>query len=241
MIVIRSFLFYIVFFGGTAILSLIGGVMRLVVPTKLLPIAVAWSSLGIWSARVICGIRLDVSGQENLPPGPALIASRHQSAFDTLVWFTLLPRCCYVLKKELLRIPLMGPLMKATDMIAVDREGGARTIRELVRQGQRVIQDGRQIVIFPEGTRAPPGALLPLQPGVAALATRTKMPVIPVITDSGLRWGRRAFHKYPGTIHVKILPALPVGLPRDELMERLKHALEQTIDPPTGPVGNSVS
>ena len=86
----------------------------------------------------------------------ALIASRHQSAFDTIVWLTLVPRCCYVLKQELLRIPLFGPLMPLAGMIAVDRDGGAAALRGLLREGERAVREGRQIVIFPEGTRAEP-------------------------------------------------------------------------------------
>ena len=116
---------------------------------------------------------------------PALIASQHQSAFDTFVWLTLVPRCCYVLKRELLRIPLFGPLMPLAGMIAVDRERRRRALRGLLRDGERAVREGRQIVIFPEGTRAEPGAMLPLQPGVAALAARTGLPVIPVVTDFG--------------------------------------------------------
>ena len=155
------------------------------------------------------GIRLQVSGLEHVGSGAALIASRHQSAFDTFVWLTLVPRCCYVLKRELLRIPLFGPLLPLSGMIAVDREGGANALRGLMREGVRAAREQRQIVIFPEGTRAEPGSLLPLQPGVAALAARTHLPVIPVVTDSGRCWGRRAFHKRPGTIHVRDIQADP--------------------------------
>ena len=96
-----------------------------------------------------------------------------------------MPRCCYVVKRELLRIPLFGPLMPLTGMIAVDRAGGAPALRGLMRDGERAVRERRQIVIFPEGTRAEPGALLPLQPGVAALAARTGLPVIPVVTELG--------------------------------------------------------
>ena len=157
--------------------------------------------------------------------GAALIASRHQSAFDTIVWLTLVPRCCYVLKRELLRIPLFGPLMPLAGMIAVDRSGGAGALRALVRDGERAAREGRQIVIFPEGTRADPGAMLPLQPGVAALAARTHLPVIPVVTNSGRFWGRRAFHKRAGTIQIRVLKPIPPGIGRDQLMQRLEAAL----------------
>jgi 1-acyl-sn-glycerol-3-phosphate acyltransferase len=191
--------------------------------------------------RLICGIRLEVHGTEHLHgDGAMLIASRHQSAFDTVVWLTLLPRCCYVLKRELLRIPLFGPLMPLAGMIAVDRAGGATALRGLLREGDRAVREGRQIVIFPEGTRADPGAVLPLQPGIAALAARTGLPVIPVVTDSGLCWGRRAFHKRPGTIHIRILAPIPAEIGRDELMRRLDRALREEIEPGTKAVENSV-
>ena len=240
MIALRSLLFSIVFFGGTFCLTITGSVVALFAPTRLYPFAVAWARLGLWSARVLCGIEVKVSGWENLPPGPALIASRHQSAFDTMVWFTLLPKCCYVMKHELLRIPLMGRLMSGSGMISVDRDGGAKTIRFLIKEGKRVAEEGKQIVIFPEGTRAEPGAMLPLQPGVAALAAGTGLPVVPVLTDSGLRWGKRAFHKYPGVIHIAIRPAIAPGLKREALMQRLQHELESEIASARNPVDNSV-
>jgi 1-acyl-sn-glycerol-3-phosphate acyltransferase len=145
----------------------------------------------------------------------------HQSAFDTLVWLTLVPRCCYVMKQELLRIPLLGPLMGKTGMIAVDRAAGAASMRHLLREADRAVREVRQIVIFPEGTRGAPGQLLPLQPGVAALAARTGLPVIPVVTDSGLRWGRRAFHKHAGVIHIRLCPPIAAGTPREILMRQL--------------------
>jgi 1-acyl-sn-glycerol-3-phosphate acyltransferase len=179
----------------------------------------------VWALRLLCGIRLRITGLQHLPDGAALIAPQHQSAFDTFVWLTLVPRCCYVLKRELLRIPLFGPLLPLAGMIAVDREGGATALRGLLREGERAVRERRQIVIFPEGTRAAPGTLLPLQPGVAALAARIGLPVIPVATDSGLYWGRRAFHKRPGTIHVRILEPIAAGTPRGQLMSRLETAL----------------
>ena len=170
-----------------------------------------------------------MSGLEHVGSGAALIASRHQSAFDTFVWLTLVPRCCYVLKHELLRIPLFGPLMPLTGMIAVDRGGGATALRGLVREGERAMREQRQIVIFPEGTRAEAGAMLPLQPGIAALASRTHLPVIPVVTDSGRCWGRRAFHKRPGTIHIRVLEPIPTGIRREDLMQRLGAALRSSV------------
>jgi 1-acyl-sn-glycerol-3-phosphate acyltransferase len=240
MIFLRSALFNVVFFGVTFLLSAIGTILRPIVPRAVLGVAILWARIIIGSLRLICGIRFEVTGWENLPAGAALIASRHQSAFDTVIWLTLVPRCCYILKKELVRIPLFGKLTLAAGMIAVDRDSGAAAIRTLRREGARAMRERRQMVIFPEGTRAEPGTMLPLQPGVAALAAGTGLPVIPVITDSGLYWGRRAFRKRPGTIHIVIKPPLPTGLRRGELMEQLRHALAMPVNDPAQPVDKFV-
>jgi 1-acyl-sn-glycerol-3-phosphate acyltransferase len=238
---IRSALFNVFFFVATFLLTLPGTVARFVAPHRALDVARLWARVAVGGLRVICGIRLVVIGGEQLREGGAmLIASRHQSAFDTIVWLILVPRCCYVVKRELLRIPLFGPLIPLTGMIAVDRAGGAPALRGLVRDGERAVRERRQIVIFPEGTRAEPGAPLPLQPGVAALAARTGLPVIPAVTDSGRCWGRRAFHKHPGTVHIRLLEPIPAGIGREELLQRLAAALRSDVVPSAKPVENSV-
>jgi 1-acyl-sn-glycerol-3-phosphate acyltransferase len=235
MTLIRSTLFNLFFFGMTfAITVLVATPVRCVAPDRALDVARLWARIMVWALRVICGIRVHVSGQEHVASGAALIASRHQSAFDTFVWLTLVPRCCYVLKRELLRIPLFGPLLPLAGMIAVNRTGGATALRGLVREGLRAAREQRQIVIFPEGTRAERGHMLPLQPGVAALAARTHLPVIPVTTDSGRCWGRWAFHKRPGVIHIRVFEPIPADTGRDELMARLAAELGRD------PVENSV-
>ena len=241
MSVLRSALFNLYFFGLTAVLTLAGTLQALVAPERSLGVAILWARLVVAGARVICGIRFEVSGREWLPTGgPALLASVHQSAFDTLVWLTLVPRCCYVMKRELLRIPLLGPLMGKTGMIAVDRAAGAASLRHLLREADRAVREGRQIVIFPEGTRGAPGRPLPLQPGVAALAARTGLPVIPVVTDSGLRWGRRAFHKHAGVIHIRLCPPIAAGTPREILMRELVLVFQSGIGPPSRTVDKFV-
>ncbi|MGH7042655.1 MAG: lysophospholipid acyltransferase family protein [Acetobacteraceae bacterium] len=232
MILLRSLLFNAWFFAITAVLSVTGAVGASVAPRVALPIARLWARLILGGLRHICGIGWEVRGLEHLPAtGPALLASRHQSAFDTLIWLLLLPRCTYVAKRELLRIPLFGRVIRLAGQIAVDRTGGATALRALARDTNAAAQAGRQIIIFPEGTRAEPGRPLPLQPGIAAVAARTGLPVVPVVTDSGLRWGRRAFRKRPGLIHITLLPpVLPpaVGEPgaRGRFLQRLTEALE---------------
>ncbi len=231
MSVLRSALFNLWFFGVTFVLTLAGTPIAVFAPGRVLGVAMLWGRMVVGGARVICGIRLEVSGREWLPTGgPALIASRHQSAYDTVVWLTLLPRCCYVLKQELARIPLFGLLSRTSGMIAVDRAAGAQAIRHLLREADRAVREARQIVIFPEGTRGAPDQPLTLQPGIAALAARTGLPVIPVLTDSGLRWGRRAFHKHPGVIHIRICPPIEAGTPREALMRNLGSIFRSEID-----------
>ncbi|MGA3402822.1 MAG: lysophospholipid acyltransferase family protein [Acetobacteraceae bacterium] len=227
MTILRSTLFNVFFFGSTFVLTLVGTVARFVAPHRIMDIAAAWARLVLWGARVLCGIRWQVVGA--LPTGAALIASHHESAFDTLVWLTLVPRPAYIMKQEMLRIPLFGALTLRAGMIAVDRSGGAKAMRGLMRDAARAAAEQRQIVIFPEGTRAEPGALLPMQPGVAALAASTGLPVIPVVTDSGRCWGRRAFRKYPGVIHIVLLPPIPAGTRRQDLLPRLEAALRTDV------------
>lgn len=226
MIVLRSALFNIVFFTVTLAMTLYASMVRIVAPGRVIGVAMLWARTQVVAVRIICGIRLEISGLENIPSGPALIASRHQSAFDTFVWLTLLPRCCYVFKSELLRIPLFGPLISVAGMIAVDRSAGAGAIRALLRQADRAVRERRQIIIFPEGTRSEPGRPGTLQSGIAALASHTGLPVIPVSTDSGRFWGRRAFRKRPGTIRIVIGPPIPADTERKALMRALAHAMD---------------
>jgi 1-acyl-sn-glycerol-3-phosphate acyltransferase len=225
MIWLRSLLFNIWFYGLTAAFAIGGIGLRLLARRRAVGYARVWARLVLAGLRPVCGITWEVSGRHHLPAkGAALIASMHQSAFDTLVWEVMMPNFTYVLKRELTRIPLFGPMLRATGMIAVDRDGGASALRDLLRAGDRAVADGRQIIIFPEGTRVAPGETARLHPGVAALAARSRLPVIPVATDSGLCWGRRAFRKRPGVIHVAIQPPIEPGLPREEVMARLAAA-----------------
>jgi 1-acyl-sn-glycerol-3-phosphate acyltransferase len=229
LILLRSIAFNVFFVAATAVLAGIATLARLRNPERVLWHAVRWARVILWGHRVICRTRVQVVGAERLPTGAALIASAHQSAFDTVVWLTLVPRCSYVVKQELLRIPLFGGLLRPAGMIPVDRALGPATIRILLREAERAARQARQIVIFPQGTRVPPDRTVPLLPGIVALARRTSLPVIPVATDSGRYWGRRAFRKLPGTIHIVIRPPIASDLPRDELLARLAEAIR--LDP----------
>lgn len=221
---VRALLFNLYFFGLTTVLSIAGIAVRILAPHRAYAFARFWCGLVIAGARRICGIELVITGAEHLPRGgAALLACQHQSAYDTFLWMLLLPRTCYVLKKELTRIPLFGPLLGLAGMIAVNRRAGASALRALLQATEAARAEGRQIVIFPEGTRVPPGQHVALQPGIAAIASRLNLPVIPVATDSGYRWGRRAFRKSPGVVHVAIGAPIPAGTRRGDLLDAIEN------------------
>jgi 1-acyl-sn-glycerol-3-phosphate acyltransferase len=224
--VLRSAAFNVLFLGGTA-LTVLFGLPLLALPSRVMITYVrGWSHLMIYLLRVVCRIRVEVTGMEHIPPGGAIIASKHQSAFDTVIWVKLLRGPVYIMKKELRQIPFWGLLAVKCGNVEVDREAGAAALRSMVRGAQAALKAGRRVVIFPEGTRSAPGERVLYQPGVAALAIASGAPVVPVATDSGRFWGRRAFHKRPGTIHIVVLPPLPPGLPRAALMARLEAEIE---------------
>jgi len=222
MIWLRSLAFNIVMFGAGTVLSLYGRALNRVAPARVIGAGMLWARISLAALKFCCGIRIEVEGAEHLPSGgPALIAAQHQSAFDTLVWLTLLPRPAYVLKQELLNLPLMGKLLLPSGFIAVDRSGGSGALRKMVADCRVAVAAGRQIVIFPEGTRVAAGEQVALQPGVVALAHALDLPVIPVATNSGLFWGKNAFNKRPGRLVVRLFPPLRVDARREEIMSTL--------------------
>jgi 1-acyl-sn-glycerol-3-phosphate acyltransferase len=184
-----------------------------------------WARLLLGWLRLTVGLTARLTGQENLPAGAAVLAAKHQSAFDTVFWLTLDPLPAYVLKRELLWIPIYGWFAARAGMIPVDRKGGGPALRRMLRAAQRAIAEGRKIVIFPEGTRMAPGEARPWQPGVAALAG-LGVPLVPVATDSGAFWGRRAFVKRPGVLTVAVLPAEPAGQARAATLRRAQAAVD---------------
>ena len=232
MILFRSFLFNIVYFLVSAGFSIYGIAVCHSQPSAL-RLAKRWARVSIRAAKAICALDFRVTGWEHVPStGPALLACQHQSAFDTMIWLQLLPRTAYVMKQEVAQIPLFGRLTVRAGMIPVDRGGGGASLRGLMRAAAASVARDKQLVIFPEGTRARPGDIVPLQPGIAAVASHTGLPVIPVRTDSGQFWGRRAFRKFPGTIAIDILPPLPARTNRATLIAALATAFHTAVDNP---------
>lgn len=180
--------------------------------------------ISIWLLRVIAGTRYEVRGK--LPDGGVLIAAKHQSMWDTIAMPVILNDPAIVLKAELLWIPYYGWFSKKADMIGIDRGAGAKAVRHLIQQGKAALALGRPIVIFPEGTRAAPGAKLDYKPGVAALYRQLGVPCVPVAVNSGLFWPRRKFLRRPGTIVVEFLEPIPPGLDRETFMATLSERIE---------------
>jgi 1-acyl-sn-glycerol-3-phosphate acyltransferase len=203
--------------------GLAGILVRAVARDRALALAQAWARVTLAGLRPICGIGVEITGWHHLPDeGPALLASQHQSEFDTIIWMSKLARPSYVMKQELLRIPLFGPMLVPAGMIPVDRAAGAGALRRLLLDCAAAGAAGRQIVIFPEGTRVPHGARAEMQPGVVAIAARLGLPVIPIATDSGRFWVRERLGKYAGTIHIAIGPPIAPGGGRQRLLAEIE-------------------
>ena len=227
--ILGSLLFTILFFIWSAIIS-IGGLPCLLLHYRATYVlGKTWTAVTLFLLRWLCGVKAEYRGLENLPDGPAIIASKHQSAWETLVLPHLTPKLypAYVLKVELTRIPLFGRLLKGSGMIAVDRAAGAKALKAMLTEAKQRAAEGRSIVIYPEGTRTEPGKKLPYHPGVAAIYRETGLPIVPIALNSGLFWARNAWLKNPGTIVLEVLPPIPPGLDRHAVMDRLEREIEE--------------
>lgn len=228
---LRSLIFVAVFYLNTAVFLLLGS------PLLLAPRAWAMAGLraharaSLWWMRVIVGTTVEVRGLDNLPDGPALIAAKHQSAWDTFALIPLFRDPAMIMKAELGNIPFYGWFSRKFDHILVKRDKAAAALRQMIRQAKDRAASGRDIVVFPEGTRRPPGAVPDYKSGVVALYEGLENPCVPVALNSGLFWPRGSYLKMPGTILVEILPPIPPGMPRKkfrkELIERIETASER--------------
>ena len=167
-----------------------------------------WSCLVVWLARAILGIRWQVEGREHLPARPAVILSKHQSAWETMAFQLIFPPQVHVLKRELLWIPFFGWGLALMSPIAIDRSRGVAALRSIARRGRERLEQGFWVVVFPEGTRVRPGERRPYQLGGAWLAAAADVPVVPVAHNAGLFWPRNAFLKRAGTVTVRIGPSI---------------------------------
>ena len=225
MVFIRSCLFFLWFAITSAVIA-VGGVWVLLLPRHATEIlSKTWSRVTLFGLKWIAGLDYEVRG--TVPTGAVLIAAKHMSMWDTAVLYLLLDDACAVVKRSLLNIPFYGWYLWKAGVIAIDREGKASALKQMVAQAKAALADDRPLFIFPEGTRKAPGMPPDYKPGVAALYTQTDVTCVPVALNSGLFWtGPIGFLKKPGKVVIEFLPAIPPGLKRAAFMETLQNRIE---------------
>ena len=181
-----------------------------------------WARFNIWTLDKVCGISHRVIGAANIPAGPAVIIANHQSAWETLVFQLIFPAQSYLLKRELLWIPVFGWGLAMNRPVAINRARKARALDILVKEGAARLHEGRWLVVFPEGARMPPGKPGKFQAGGAMIAVRSQCPVVPVAHNAGVFWPKRSFLKHPGVIDIRIgKPLASTGVKTRQLNEAL--------------------
>ena len=230
MILLRSLLYFVAMVISVVVFGLLIAVLGRFVRADFSDVvATNWGKFNLWMQQLICGLRYEIHGLENLPKGdPVIIMSKHQSTWETIALRGIFrPQQSWVLKKELLRLPIFGWALSFAKSIPIDRAAGRRAIIEVVKQGIQRLDEGRYVIIFPEGTRTDPGERRKYGIGGGVLAERSGVPVIPVAHNAGVFWRRRGVKKYPGTIQVIIGPAIPS---RDKKASRIMAEVEDWIE-----------
>jgi 1-acyl-sn-glycerol-3-phosphate acyltransferase len=227
----RAALFALAFYPGTLLFVIVGLLAGLFSTSAMLAVVHAWARFHHGLAEAVLGIRTRVEGA--IPPGPYLIAVKHQSMFETIEMVLIARIPIIVLKRELADLPLFGHITRRYGVIPVDREAGAKALRDMLGAAKAAAATGRPIIIYPEGTRVAPGTTPPLRAGFAGLYRALGLPVVPVAMDSG-RLFRRGLGKRSGTVHFRIGEVIPAGLKREDIEARVHaaiNALEKPIPP----------
>jgi 1-acyl-sn-glycerol-3-phosphate acyltransferase len=226
MLLLRSLLFALAFYVTTALFLVLGSWLLLAPRSWAMAGLRTHAIVSVWLLRVIAGTKLEVRGHEHLPAGASLVVSKHQSAWDTFGLVPLFRDPAIVLKDELKWIPFYGWFCVKFEHILVKRDKAAKALKAMIADAEQRAGQGREIVIFPEGTRQAPGAPPDYKPGYVALYEALKLPCVPLALNSGLYWPRRSLLRHPGTIVVEFLEPIPPGLPRKEFRELLEARLE---------------
>ncbi len=225
-VILRSVLFNLLFYLNLLVL------LTAAIPTLLLPrggilwFVRVWARSNHWLLRNICGIRFELRGLEHIPAGPLLVASKHQSAWETFALFPLFADPAFILKRELMWVPLFGWFACKAQMIPVDRGARSQALAAIAARARIELAKHRQIVIFPEGTRRPPGAPPNYKYGIVHLYSETGVACLPVALNSGLFWPRRSIRRYPGTIVAEFLEPIAPGLDKKVFADQLQQAIE---------------
>lgn len=225
MLALRSLAFNLCFYVATTALA-VGGLPALASRRAVLRLARTWARVTLWLLRVVAGTRVEFRGLDAIPPGPLLVAAKHQSALETLALCTVFPEFAYVLKRELLLLPLIGWYLSRGGMVAIDRSKGARAMSLMNAAAAGAVRDGRQLIIFPEGTRRRPGDQPAYKQGLSHLYAALDVPCLPVALNTGLFWARNSFVRRPGTAVIAFLEPIPPGLPRQDFQALAQARIE---------------
>lgn len=213
-------LFWLLLLGVLFLPTLFMGLAAAKIPMKI------WTKMALLGMRYICGIKVVIEGKQNIPTGGALLASKHQSMFDVIIPWRLFSFPALILKTELSRIPIFGWYVMKLKNVAIKRQDGAKALRKMLQDCAALAKQNRQILIFPEGTRVKPGASSSYKPGVAGLYKKMQVPCVPIALNSGLCWPKSGLNFQPGTITVRILPAIAPGLDKKTFMQQLQTSIE---------------
>ena len=227
MLILRSLVFQLLFFLNTIGLMIIwlpAMPMRRQINQEL---GRTWGRTTLWLLDKICGLRIDWRGLENIPKGAVIVACKHQSIWETFVLPIRFPDFSYILKHELIWLPLFGWYLLAAEQIAIDRAKGGKLLPQLIAKSKKIFAQGRQLFIFPEGTRRPAGAPPQYRFGVAHVYAAMETPVLPVAVNSGLFWPRRSFIIRPGAVVIEFLPVIAPGMDPREFFDRLTSEIEE--------------
>jgi 1-acyl-sn-glycerol-3-phosphate acyltransferase len=226
MLLLRSLVFLAVFYVNTALFLVLGSWLLLAPRHWAMEGLRLHGLASLWWMKVVCGTRLEVRGREKLPRGACLVAAKHQSAWDTFALIPVFRDPAMVMKAELGWIPLYGWFSHKFEHIFVRRDRGPSALKAMLRDARNRAEQGREIVIFPEGTRRPPGAPPDYKPGFLALYDGLNLPCVPLALNSGLFWPRRSVLRYPGTAVIEILDSVPPGLPRAQARALVEERIE---------------
>lgn len=229
MILLRSLLFQLAFYINITVRMIVLSPIYFLMPRSY-RIPKAWAASSNWLMDRIVGARFEVEGAEHLPKGPAIIAPKHQSAWDTFMLLPWMHDPVYILKRELFWLPLFGWYMKKQRLIPVNRAAKGRAMADVMKRTAAALSTGRQLIIYPEGTRRPPGAEPVYKHGIARLYRELRVPVVPIVMHPGLFWPKNAWRRYPGRFKVRVLPPIEPGLPQDVFMETLIATMEKASD-----------
>ena len=229
-IFLRSLVYNVLFYLMLVFWVMVGIPTYLMPRSGILAGARCWARSSIWLMRVVCNTKVEYRGLEKIPHGPLIVASKHQSMWETFALLQFFDQPLFIFKRELKWIPLFGWYLIKANMIGVDRRAGGRSLLAMARRAGEEVRRGRQLIIFPEGTRVAVDAPPNYKTGIAQIYADCGVTCLPVALNSGLFWPRRTFMRYPGTLVVEFLDPLPPGLSRREFIVRVSAVIEDATN-----------